>query len=276
MGECVSQKFLLDDKVKDVKDFNDKFLREGKSLYEVMKVVKGEPIFFEDHIKRLYKSSLMTELKIWLNEDEIKNNIKKLCVINGIEDINVKIIFNYNKGKKSFLAYFIESEYPSEDMYLNGVPTSLYFAERENPNAKVINQNLRDSTNEVIKETGVYEVILVNKDNYITEGSRSNVFMIKEDRVITPPVQEVLPGITRKYVFEACKNLGYKIIEKNVKCNEIEKMDGIFISSTSPNILPIFNINDKNFNPKNSVIQNIRREFDSIIEKYIENKKKEA
>ncbi|NFF61936.1 aminotransferase class IV [Clostridium botulinum] len=271
MKECYGEKFIFNNDIKDIKEFDNKYLKLGKSLYEVMRIINGVPVFLEDHLLRLYNSSKMTELGVWMEKEEIKENIKKLCDVNNTKNANVKIIFNYNKGVRTFLAYFIESVYPTEDMYIDGVKTSLYCAERENPNIKIINQNLRDDTNKIIQDAGVYEVILVNKNGYITEGSRSNIFMIQNGKIITSPIVEVLPGITRKYVIKACVNLGYKVIEKRINYKKIDELDGLFISSTSPKVLPICQVDNIEFNAKNEMIQNIRYEYNKILKNYIEN-----
>ena len=116
MKECYGKKFIINNTIKDIEEFDDKYLREGKSLYEVMRIIDGVPIFLEDHLLRLYNSSKMTELGVWMEKEEIKNNIQKLCEINNNKNANVKIIFNYNKGVKTFICYFIESIYPTKDM----------------------------------------------------------------------------------------------------------------------------------------------------------------
>ena len=56
--------------------------------------------------------------------------------------------------------------------------------EKENPNAKVINQGFREQVNQVIKDKKVYEAILVDRNGHITE-SKSNIFMVYENKVIT-------------------------------------------------------------------------------------------
>ncbi|MEA4826390.1 aminotransferase class IV [Clostridium sp. JNZ J1-5] len=272
MSECYSERFICNGNVMECNEFKDSFLHKGKSLYEVIRIVEGVPLFLEDHLKRLFNSAKVTGLNLWLEESHIKNSIKELCKINSTYFGNVKLIFNFNEdGNNNFLVYFIKHKYPSEDMYLNGVSTVLYKAERENPNAKIINMNLRETTNKIIEDKGVYEVILVDRNGYITEGSRSNIFMIKGEKVYTSPVEDVLPGITRAYIIKACNNLGYEVIEKRVNCNEVNELDGLFISGTSPKVLPISKVDNINFDPKNSVVQNIKYGYDKIIEEYIEN-----
>lgn len=269
MAECFRKKFILNDEVKACDEFEEEFLNKGKSLYEVIRIIEGVPLFLEDHLERLENSASVTGTELWMNKIEIKNKIQKLCQENNVFEGNVKIIFNYRDEKNTFLVYFLKHKYPTEAMYKNGILTALYNAERENPNAKVINMNLREITNKIIKETGVYEVLLVDKNGYITEGSRSNVFMIKGNKVYTSPIEDVLPGITRKYILYVCKGLGLQLVEKKIKYSEINELDALFISGTSPKVLPICAVENNRYNPENIIVQQIKKGYDKIIENYI-------
>jgi len=63
--------------------------------------------------------------------------------------------------------------------------------------------------------------------------------MIKGDEVITAPVEGVLPGITRSEIIKSCEQLGLKVKEENIQYEHIKDLDGLFISGTSPKVLPI-------------------------------------
>lgn len=269
MSECYRNLFIKNGQIFNAEDFKDEYLNKGKTLYEVIRIIDGIPLFLEDHLERLYNSEKITGLKIWLSKEEIKNSIVKLAKANEISEGNVKIIFNFTETNKIFLAYFIKHSYPSEEMYNKGVPVGLFFAERENPTAKVINLSLREATDKIIKEKRLFEVILVDKDGFITEGSRSNIFMVIEDKIYTSPIEKVLPGVTRKYIIKACSNLGYQVIEERINYKEIQQLDGLFISGTSPKVLPINKVENIKFNPENEIIQNIRAEYENIIKDYI-------
>lgn len=271
MSECFGHKYILNGEIKPSSDFDSEKTYKEKSLYEVIRIIKGIPLFLEDHLNRLYKSAEVTNLEIWLKKEEIKKSIIDLSKANNIENGNVKIVFNYVKGKRdSFLCFFIKATYPTDEMYKNGVATSLYNAERQNPNAKVINLTLREATDKIIKEKGVFEVILLNRDGFITEGSRSNIFMVKDNDIYTAPVVDVLPGITRDYIIKACNNLGYNVIEKRVHYSEIKNLQGLFVSGTSPKVLPISKVDDMKFDPNNKIIREIQKEYDKILDEYVD------
>ncbi|MCY6370441.1 aminotransferase class IV [Clostridium ganghwense] len=272
MGECYSEKFICNNEVESCEEFSNDFVNKGKSLYEVIRIIKGVPLFLEDHLQRLENSASITGLELWLNKSEIKSNIEELCRVNNVFEGNVKIVFNHrDENEKDFLMYFIKHNYPTEDMYKNGVYTTLYHAERENPNAKVINTNLREATNKIIKEKGVFEAILVDDNGYITEGSRSTIFMIKGNKIFTSPLKAVLPGITRKYVVKVCNELGKEIEEKEIYYKDIKELDGLFVCGTSPKVLPISRVDENKYNPNNDIVQQIKKGYDKVIQEYVEN-----
>jgi branched-chain amino acid aminotransferase len=154
-------------------------------------------------------------------------------------------------------------------MYENGVKTILYFGERDNPNAKIVNENFREKVNREIKENNAYEAILVDSNGYITEGSRSNIFMIKGNKLLTSPVKAVLPGITRGEVIALAERLKIEVEEIEYKYLDINKLDGMFISGTSPKVLPIKQVNDISLNVNNAIIKRLMQEYDDEINEYI-------
>jgi branched-chain amino acid aminotransferase len=278
MSECYRDLFIQDSEIRNCESFSDSMITEGISLYEVVRVVEGVPLFLEKHLERLKSSADIVNLKLWLNIEEIKAKMLELMKVNKVEHGNIKLVFNYNKEgsqeRNTFLAYFLRHHYPTEQQYEQGVPTIICFMERANPNAKVINTNLKNITDEMMKKTGAFEAILVDKNDYITEGSRSNIFMMKENAVVTAPIEDVLPGITREFIIEACRRENIKFAEERIKQQELEKLEALFITGTSPKVLPINKVNDYIFpSSTNIIVQNIISAYNRIIEEYIRNNK---
>lgn len=273
MSECYGEIFVKNDEFLGKEYFKDSDISLGTSLYEVIRIIDGVPLFLERHLERLENSARLAKLDLWMDIEDIKMKLGKLLEITNSSIGNVKIVFNYSGEHKSmhnFYAYFLSHNYPSDTEYNEGVPTLLCFMERENPNAKIINTNLRDKTNKLIKETGAYEAILVDKENNITEGSRSNIFLVKGDTVYTAPSQVVLPGITRNIIVDLCKENNIKIVEEQVSCEKISKIDALFISGTSPKVLPIKSVGENIYHSaSNSIVKNIMVAYNKNIENYI-------
>ncbi|WP_434303315.1 aminotransferase class IV [Clostridium botulinum] len=266
--ECFNEFFIENEKIKERDSFEESFLKEGKSLYEVIRIIDEAPLFLKSHLERFYNSAKLEGLNLWLDEEEIKENINRLIEINKVSIGNIKLVFNFNKGKNNnFLCYFLKHNYPEDIEYKKGVKTILYHGERENPNAKVINMDFRKIVGEKIKEEKAYEAILVDRNGYITEGSKSNIFMIKNGKVITAPIEKVLPGITRQNIIDVCKNLNLKVEEEKVHYKDIDKLEGLFISGTSPKVLPIKSVDEIEFkSSENKLILSIMEGYNKAIE----------
>lgn len=278
MSECYRDYFIKDSEVLESDKFSDSMITEGTSLYEVIRVIKGVPLFLEKHLERLNNSASIVNLELWLNAEEIKAKMLELMKANNVEEGNIKLIFNYGgngaRDNRTFLTYFLKHHYPSEEQYKNGVSTILCFMERSNPNAKVINTNLKETTDEMMKKNSAYEAILVDRNGNVTEGSRSNIFMVIGDKVVTAPLEDVLPGITRQIMIEICTKENIIFSEERIKYQEIDTLDALFITGTSPKVLPINKINDYIFHSStNIIVQNIMCAYNSIIEEYIRNNK---
>lgn len=256
MSECLHKYFILNNQVKNYDEFDDGLLKSGKSLYEVIRIIEKKPLFLQKHLERLKNSARLINVQLWITEDEIKEKIEQLIEKNDVSIGNVKLVFNINN--KMFLAYFIKHHYPSQDEYKNGVKAIFYHGERENPNAKIVNMDFRESVDKEIRTKNAYEAILVDRNGFITEGSKSNIFMIKDRKVITSPLEDVLPGITRNIIIEVCKNMGLEVLEKRVHHKDVKDLDGLFISGTSPEVLPISKVDDIEFNSsQNDVVLKI-------------------
>lgn len=242
---------------------------EKQTVYEIIRVIDGVPLFFEDHLARFEKSFHILNERSSLKVEDVRlwveNYISNLSMDYG----NVK--FQHSFGSTSngqFCCYSTRFKYPDQTLYQTGIATELLYEEREHPNAKDV-QKVRDVANRFITEHSIYEALLVNHLNQITEGSKSNVFFISGDTFITAPGYQVLKGITRKYVIEAIEKCGFRIEERVFHADEIENISSAFISGTSPKVLPIKNIGAQHLSTETLQVKAVAEEYDRIIKNYI-------
>ena len=281
MDKCTEMYFLFGNELKNSEEFDSYSSDAGKSLYEVIRVSDGIPIFFMEHLDRLENSAKIMKYKVTITRNEIIDGVIKLISHNKVKDGNLKLVINYkpdaenlyNTGfNEKFLVYFVKHSYPTKNQYIEGVKTITYHGERSNPNAKVINNEFRENVNLKIKSENVYEAILVDNAGYITEGSKSNIFMVKGTTVVTSRVMNVLPGITRQFIIKTCEKLNIKFIEKDIFEKDLKSYNGLFISGTLFKVLPIESVDGFSFNSsENSIIKSIMLGFDDELK---ENKQK--
>lgn len=270
--EAIKEYYIKNGDIKITND-EDIFNRiEKPPIYEVIRVIKGVPLFLEEHLDRMFHSANITGHELSRNEKEIREDIKKLILKNDISDLNIKLLSaEVEEIGKVFLVYCIKSFYPPLEYYENGIKTILFDYERQNPNAKVLFTSFKDEVAKELKEKNAFEALLLGKSGHIPEGSRSNIFFVKENKVYTAPESEVLIGITRKQILQVCKELGIEIIEESIHKKDINKIDGAFMSGTSVNVLPISTINKLKINSvDNEIIIKINKAYEKKMIDYIE------
>ena len=244
-----------------------------QSVYEVIRVIDGIPLFLEDHFNRLVRSTQIQGLAFQMAFTDFKRNIAELVRVNQKLEGNIKFVYFVADGNIHWAFSFIPHSYPTPDDYQLGVVADLLFAERRNPNAKVIQSGIRDEANQMISDRKLYEVLLVDSDGMITEGSRSNVFFVKNDVFYTAPASMVLMGITRQKVLVCLNELGFSIAEEAVLADQIRQFDAAFLTGTSPKVLPIKSIGAQMFDVRNNAVVELMECYGIMIQDYIRNKK---
>ena len=270
MRECSHDKFILDGQVVNCPAFQPDLINTGMSIYEVIRLIKNRLLFLEDHFHRLELSIELADVKALHTSDELTSMITRLLALNNVSDGNVKIVFNYlNNVKRHSLVYFVSPKYLSKTDYKRGVKVITYPFTRENPHKKMWLPDFRAATDELIHRKKIWEVLIVNRKNQVTEASRANFFAIKNGTVFTPPVECVLPGITRKYVINICREQKILIVEKEIPKDTLSEYDAIFLTSTSSNVLPVVKIDDLNFRADDPVVRLLMKEFENLVEREI-------
>ncbi len=231
--------------------FNDGF------AYEVVRVINNAPICFAEHFQRLSESSRELGLEHLISLEGLNEEVVLASKSTNSHQINVKVLLNRNHR----LVMPIESHYPSIEDYRTGVTTSIFFAERQNPAYKLFQKQLRMNTGAFIKEKNVCEAVLVNGSNEITEGSKSNIFFIRDKNLYTAPDDVVLGGITRKKVMELARLLSIPVITNTIKISDLYSIDAAFITGTSPGILPIRQMDQWQFQVNHPILQALHIQY---------------
>jgi branched-chain amino acid aminotransferase len=259
MNECFGKKFIFNGELQDSEVFDQSLVYEGQSVYEVIRMVKGTPLFFNDHMERLSASLSLQGREQLADSSALKKSIISLLRSDKKKETNIKIVFNFNNNRKNYLIYFIESIYPTAEQYRMGVKGVLFFAERKDPESKVINNKLRSAICSKLIYESAYEALLVNEQNRITEGSRSNIFFLRGDVLVTAEEKVILSGITRKHIIALCNDNGIKVEYSCVAVRDIADYDAVFMTGTSPMVLPFYCIDNVRFKVSHPLMTRLRK-----------------
>jgi len=258
----------MNNDIKYTSEYSLEEIEKQKGVYEVIRVINKTPLFADEHIQRLIHSANLINLNINMTKSDIIRNICKLSELNNIQEQNIKLLFTI-EGYSYF--FFIKSFYPDEEMTRKGIKTITYKVVRENPNVKFHNADLRASINKALIKQEAYEALLIDNQERVVEGSRSNIFFIQKNKLVTAPSAAVLMGITRSKVIKICNQLNINVVERNILLNELSKFGGAFMTSTSNNILPIRSIDDViyvNFNGNlKQIMEEFKKEMNADLEK---------
>ena len=242
----------------------------GIEIYEVIRIINGLPLFLEDHLKRFFHSAWLLHLQIPLTCDDIHYLLLQLITSNGIGEGNIRFSYCFRPSGR-FQAFFIPHSYPSAEMVSSGVSCGLLEAIRHDPNVKAVQAGIRQNADRLMAENKWYEVLLLTENGEITEGSRSNVFFVKENTLITAPDEDILPGITRKKVIEIASESGIPIHYEPLQKDNLNRIDAVFLTGTSPKVLPVNRVGDLLFSIDSPLVKKLVDDYNDLIEKYIIN-----
>lgn len=272
--EAILDYYILNQQLRSTRDMTIFDRITQQSVYEVIKIVAGLPVFFEEHMERMRRSAALLNVSLAKSDEEVRKEICLLVEKNRCENINVKLIQTRVGGENYFLTYFIASESLKPGEYARGIHVILFQGERIKPHVKTVGSSFRDRVEAARIRTGAYEALLVDDQGNITEGSRSNIFFLKNDRLLTPPAGTVLLGVTRNHVMNLCKSLNLQVFEELLHREEIGAISGAFITGTTVDIAPIRSIDDYPISSmENPQIQEIMRLYSEEVKAYIEQHK---
>jgi D-alanine transaminase len=234
---------------------NDRGFIFADGVYEVIKYYNGKPFRFADHQKRLERS--LREVQISYNNlAELEHVFERLLNENNLEKVHAGIYLQITRGTNKRVHHFpsdiVPTIYASAfelPSYTENLEKGIKVITREDirwlrcdiksvallPNTMLFNQAM---------EAGAGECILI-RDGNVTEATHSSVLAVKDGKVITHPLSNlILPGITRKVVLEICAENEIPVEERSISEEELFGVDELFIAGTGSEITPVVQIND--------------------------------
>ena len=213
---------------------------ETPPVYEVIRLIDGLPLFFEAHMDRLERSFELIDEKPWLTRVEIAKQIRRLVMDSQLYHHNVRLEMGHDgKGQVKSQLFFSPTAYPQASDYETGVQTTMEEIVRKSPQAKVFRKDYHERISEIRRRTGAFEVLLHDEKGKLSEGSRSNLFFIRQNSIYSARASDILHGISRMHVIECIQSLGIPLVEKDIYLDELDDFSGCFLTGTSLHLLPV-------------------------------------
>jgi branched-chain amino acid aminotransferase len=261
-------------------------LHYGTGVFEGVRAYKtsdGPAIFrLKEHTSRLFNAADKINIKIPFSEDEINIAQCEILNKNNLEEGYIRpIVYLGNEGlglrakDLSVNVAIAAWEWPSymdPQSKKNGISViKSSHMQYENPlhsGNKIIGTYFSNTMalHEAI-DNGADEAIMMDKYGFISEGSGENIFLVKNNIVLTPTTDHCLNGITRQSVIQIAKNLDLEVIEKNIKFEDFVDADEAFFTGTAVEITPVTSLDGEPINngKRGEVTKQLQDKFQEII-----------
>ncbi len=213
----------------------------GFGVYENIRVVRGTPLFIDDHLARLETSARVIGLVHAFTSTDIKQWIMALINECASDALNLKILLVGGREPHDATLFILPLAplFPDKKLYRDGVTAITVRYERSFPDAKTLSMLGSYVAYRKAKAEGAYDALLIDHHGNITEGTRTNFFCIKDRTIISAPIEKILEGVTMKHVLTVAKNNGFTVEERDIRPQDLPSFDGAFFTSTSSKIMPI-------------------------------------
>lgn len=239
----------------------------GFGVYETLRVSGGQLYFLQDHLERLIDSAQIIGLEHTFDIQNITRYFNELIIANKVDTCNVKMLLIGAPKKEDAQLYIIclNPLFPDRKLYRDGAKLVTYNYERVFPHAKTLNMLVSYLAYKKARENDAYDSLLINKAGFITEGTRTNFYCLKDKTIYSPKEKDILIGVTRKAILKVAKENGYDLVEQDISLSDLKNYDSVFISSTSTKIMPISSVDDIQLNKASESLVRLMELFSDFL-----------
>ncbi|MEM1579289.1 MAG: branched-chain-amino-acid transaminase [Archaeoglobaceae archaeon] len=232
----------------------------GDGVFEGIRAYNGRVFRLREHIDRLYDSAKAINLEIPMSKKEFEEIILETLRKNNLRDAYIRPIVTRGVGDlgldprkcKNPTIIVITKPWGKlyGDLYEKGLKAVTVAVRRNSydalpPNIKSLNylNNVLAKIEANVK--GGDEAIFLDKDGFVSEGSGDNIFIVKNEKIVTPPTINNLRGITRGVAIEIIQKLAIPFAERNIGLYDLYTADEVFVTGTAAEIAPIVEIDGR-------------------------------
>jgi len=277
---------FVDEKHATVSVFDRGFLY-GDGVFETMRAYQGRIAWLEQHLDRLFQSAEMIYLHIRHSKQDFTAVLQELIDRNTLDNALIRITLT--RGITS------PGLDPEPDSHHTTVITTrpylpypaIHYADGVSVVIVTVRRNLIDAVSPRIKslnflnsilakaeatQKGAVDGIMLNQDNYLTEATTSNLFLVRHGELFTPAVTcGILAGITRNVVVELAEANGTSCHQQPLTVEELYSAEECFLTNTSMELMPVTQVDDRmigNGRP-GPVTNQLHDEFQLYVTQYI-------
>ncbi len=225
----------------------------GWGVFSTVRVTGGVLFAWERHYRRMQTDAKRMRVPFELSLESLEEELSRLIEANDALEATLRVCIIRNTGgmfespglthPTDLVAFTAGLRDWGAGVKLTYVPNARHGAAPFS-GAKVTSWAHNLTWYEQARETGFDEVVLLNEEGNISECTSANIFALQGDRLLTPPLSTsgCLPGVTRAILLEEIRIPGLVTYEAELSPSDLEEADGVFITSTTRDLLPVFEI----------------------------------
>lgn len=230
----------------------------GDSVFETLRTYGGKPFALERHLERLERSAALVHISLPATRAVLAAEIDAAIRASGPGERYVRITVTRGKGELGLdpglaggaLRVILVTELtpPPEAAYETGIGAITHTTRRAGDatgaaGAKIGNYLVSVLAMREAKARGAAEALIVDAHGAVVEGATSNVFFVRDGRLVTPPLTAgILPGITRATLLDVAKASGYEVELRAPLVSELGSFDEAFVTSSIRELLAVVRI----------------------------------
>jgi len=250
---------------------NNRAFLFGDAVFETVKIVNAKILFLEDHYFRLMSSMRVIRMEIPMNftMEYFEEQILALATAKNLAlSARARITVYRNDGgyylpEKNTVSFLINVESLDNTLYsinqgeyVVDLYTDFYVAKQLLSSIKTTNKIINVTGSIFANENGLDNCLLLNDSKNVVEALQGNVFMLKGNTLITPPVSEgCLNGVMRKQILALARKIeNLEVVEEVISPFDLQKSDELFITNVIKGIQPVTKYRKKEFTTNLSTI----------------------
>lgn len=252
----------------------------GWGVFSTLRVCDGVLFAFDRHYERLRRDAALVRVPFHFSPGELEKALLSLVDANRAFNATLRVAIVRNHGGlfddpriargADVVAFTADIANWGPGVKLTYVPSGRFAA---SPFAATKLTSWIQNLNwyEEAHERGFDEVILLNEHDQVSECTSANIFAIEGSHISTPPVQSsgCLPGVTRAILLEEIHLPGLTIAERELTPSELESADQVFITSTTRDLIPVFEIDGEPLAQRPRLLNQLQDAFLSYRARYV-------
>jgi branched-subunit amino acid aminotransferase/4-amino-4-deoxychorismate lyase len=239
----------------------------GFGVYESLRVKEKVPYFVVDHVERLMTSAQLIQLKHTLRVEQVIGWINELISKTEEKTYNLKILLIGSRAPEEAQLYILPlaPKFPDKKLYRHGARVITTYYERLFPQAKSLNMLPSYLAYREAQNQNAYDSLLIDREDRILEGTRTNFLALKDRTLFTPSNKDVLHGVARRNLIHIARENDFAVEEKDIFLQEVREYDAAMLTSTSSKVMPICEIGEFRFEEISPELKELMKLYDAFL-----------